>query len=118
MPNKFEPGHSPPDDKSDCKADTDDPVARMSDITLRKKKNADAQAAFRQRSSPRLPHHPSSLIASLFRRANYIATLEETGLLPPSLSIPPLMISRPSHLPRVRRPSAPGLLSRGPPRGR
>jgi hypothetical protein len=34
---------------------------RMSDIALRKKKNADAQAAFRA------------------RRANYIATLEETG---------------------------------------
>ena len=33
----------------------------MSDVALRKKKNADAQAAFRQ------------------RRANYIATLEETG---------------------------------------
>lgn len=49
MPNKLEPGHSPPDDKSDCKTDMDDPVARMSDIALRKKKNADAQAAFRQR---------------------------------------------------------------------
>jgi len=34
----------------------------MSDIAIRKKKNADAQAAFRA------------------RRANYIATLEETGL--------------------------------------
>jgi hypothetical protein len=33
----------------------------MSDVALRKKKNADAQAAFRA------------------RRANYIATLEETG---------------------------------------
>ncbi|KAJ3512440.1 hypothetical protein NLJ89_g3528 [Agrocybe chaxingu] len=37
-----------------------DPPARMSDVALRKKKNADAQAAFRA------------------RRANYIATLEET----------------------------------------
>ena len=36
----------------------------MSDVVLRKKKNADAQAAFRA------------------RRANYIATLEETGLSP------------------------------------
>lgn len=35
--------------------------SRMSDIAVRKKKNADAQAAFRA------------------RRANYIATLEETG---------------------------------------
>lgn len=34
----------------------------MSDVALRKKKNADAQAAFRA------------------RRANYIATLEETGM--------------------------------------
>lgn len=37
-----------------------DEQARLSDVALRKKKNADAQAAFRQ------------------RRANYIATLEET----------------------------------------
>ncbi|KAG8219825.1 hypothetical protein J3R82DRAFT_801 [Butyriboletus roseoflavus] len=60
MPNKLDLAHSPPDDKSECKADFDDSVARMTDIALRKKKNADAQAAFRQ------------------RRANYIATLEET----------------------------------------
>ncbi|KAG2159880.1 uncharacterized protein EDB93DRAFT_1324392 [Suillus bovinus] len=61
MPNRADPGHSPSDDKSDFKADLDDdPTAPMSDIALRKKKNADAQAAFRQ------------------RRANYIATLEET----------------------------------------
>ncbi|KIJ68431.1 hypothetical protein HYDPIDRAFT_81761 [Hydnomerulius pinastri MD-312] len=60
MPNRHEASHSPPDDKSDFKADLDDPALRMSDIALRKKKNADAQAAFRQ------------------RRANYIATLEET----------------------------------------
>ncbi|KAG6335276.1 hypothetical protein ID866_3805 [Astraeus odoratus] len=60
MPNRLEMSHSPPDDKSDLKADIDDPSSRMSDIALRKKKNADAQAAFRQ------------------RRANYIATLEET----------------------------------------
>jgi hypothetical protein len=39
----------------------DDSNSRLSDIALRKKKNADAQAAFRA------------------RRANYIATLEETG---------------------------------------
>ena len=38
-----------------------DNIPRMSDVALRKKKNADAQAAFRA------------------RRANYIATLEETG---------------------------------------
>ncbi|KAF8445956.1 hypothetical protein L210DRAFT_2945697 [Boletus edulis BED1] len=57
MLNKLE---SPPDDRSECKADIDDPIARITDIALRKKKNADAQAAFRQ------------------RRANYIATLEET----------------------------------------
>ena len=47
--------------------------SRMSDVAIRKKKNADAQAAFRA------------------RRANYIATLEETGstfLLPPPLSPP------------------------------
>ncbi|KAF9229303.1 hypothetical protein BS17DRAFT_771282 [Gyrodon lividus] len=60
MPNRLEAGHSPPDDHLECKADFDDPTSRMSDIALRKKKNADAQAAFRQ------------------RRANYIATLEET----------------------------------------
>ncbi|TFK41138.1 anaphase-promoting complex, cyclosome, subunit 4-domain-containing protein [Crucibulum laeve] len=41
-------------------AGSDDPTSRMSDVALRKKKNADAQAAFRA------------------RRANYIATLEET----------------------------------------
>ncbi|KAF5370219.1 hypothetical protein D9615_010062 [Tricholomella constricta] len=39
---------------------SDEPPSRMSDVALRKKKNADAQAAFRA------------------RRANYIATLEET----------------------------------------
>ncbi|KAH7911188.1 hypothetical protein BJ138DRAFT_1151219 [Hygrophoropsis aurantiaca] len=54
-------GQSPPDDNIDYKPDIDDPTSRMSsDVALRKKKNADAQAAFRQ------------------RRANYIATLEET----------------------------------------
>ncbi|XP_006454973.1 hypothetical protein AGABI2DRAFT_175940, partial [Agaricus bisporus var. bisporus H97] len=42
------------------KSTPDNPVSRLSDIALRKKKNADAQAAFRA------------------RRANYIATLEET----------------------------------------
>src|ERR1700722_9383293 len=40
---------------------SDDHTSRLSDLALRKKKNADAQAAFRA------------------RRANYIATLEETG---------------------------------------
>ena len=45
----------------DPKAGSDDSSARVSDAALRKKKNADAQAAFRA------------------RRANYIATLEETG---------------------------------------
>ena len=48
----------------DPKAGSDDSnAARISDAALRKKKNADAQAAFRA------------------RRANYIATLEETGPL-------------------------------------
>lgn len=42
----------------------DDLSSRISDTALRKKKNADAQAAFRA------------------RRANYIATLEETGWCP------------------------------------
>jgi hypothetical protein len=50
---------SPPSSYS--KASSEDPSYRMSDVALRKKKNADAQAAFRA------------------RRANYIATLEETG---------------------------------------
>ena len=61
---------------------------------------------------------PGSLIASLFRRANYIATLEETGPHPPYPPILPLTTSLSSHLARVRRPSTPGLLSRGPPGGR
>jgi hypothetical protein len=39
-----------------------DDAGHVSDAALRKKKNADAQAAFRA------------------RRANYISTLEETGL--------------------------------------
>ena len=53
----------------DPKAGSDDgAVARLSDAALRKKKNADAQAAFRA------------------RRANYIATLEETGAPKPSPS--------------------------------
>ncbi|CAA7265783.1 unnamed protein product [Cyclocybe aegerita] len=46
-----------------------DPAARMSDVALRKKKNADAQAAFRA------------------RRANYIATLEETAHIAPVTSL-------------------------------
>jgi hypothetical protein len=49
----------------------DDSSSRVSDTALRKKKNADAQAAFRA------------------RRANYIATLEETGLS----SVSPLSIT-------------------------
>ena len=49
MPNRLEMSHSPPDDKDDFKADMDDSSPRISDIALRKKKNADAQAAFRQR---------------------------------------------------------------------
>ena len=51
---KSNPSTSPKDSHGD------DPT-RVSDVALRKKKNADAQAAFRA------------------RRANYIATLEETG---------------------------------------
>ncbi|KAK2461901.1 hypothetical protein APHAL10511_006364 [Amanita phalloides] len=45
---------------SSTKSSPDDAVNKLSDVALRKKKNADAQAAFRA------------------RRANYIATLEET----------------------------------------
>jgi hypothetical protein len=49
----------------------DDLSSRVSDTALRKKKNADAQAAFRA------------------RRANYIATLEETGSCPlPFVDLP------------------------------
>lgn len=51
---KSNPNHDP------AKGPSDD-QARVNDIALRKKKNADAQAAFRA------------------RRTNYIATLEETG---------------------------------------
>jgi hypothetical protein len=46
-----------------AKPASDESTQRLSDVALRKKKNADAQAAFRA------------------RRANYIATLEETGRL-------------------------------------
>ncbi|EJC97281.1 uncharacterized protein FOMMEDRAFT_164124 [Fomitiporia mediterranea MF3/22] len=46
--------------KQPANAPAPDKLDKMSEITLRKKKNADAQAAFRA------------------RRANYIATLEET----------------------------------------
>ncbi|EJD01975.1 uncharacterized protein FOMMEDRAFT_157117 [Fomitiporia mediterranea MF3/22] len=46
--------------KQPANAPAPDKLDKMSKITLRKKKNADAQAAFRA------------------RRANYIATLEET----------------------------------------
>ncbi|KAL1761940.1 hypothetical protein FB107DRAFT_244746 [Schizophyllum commune] len=50
----------PPNAQAQAKPAQNDDDARKADIALRKKKNADAQAAFRQ------------------RRANYIATLEET----------------------------------------
>ena len=68
---------------------------KLSETALRKKKNADAQAAFRQ------------------RRANYIATLEETGAQQPigqgiELTAPH------SDQPRVGRPRAPGLVLRRP----
>ena len=49
MLSRLDTAHSPPDDKNDFKEDIDDASPRMSDIALRKKKNADAQAAFRQR---------------------------------------------------------------------
>ncbi|KDQ63736.1 hypothetical protein JAAARDRAFT_203134 [Jaapia argillacea MUCL 33604] len=58
MPKSI-PTQSPPN-SSYNKSASDDAAPRMSDVALRKKKNADAQAAFRA------------------RRANYIATLEET----------------------------------------
>lgn len=48
---------------------------RMSEAALRKKKNADAQAAFRA------------------RRANYIATLEETGAYPRLAATVPILIT-------------------------
>ncbi|KAF9489645.1 hypothetical protein BDN71DRAFT_1423534 [Pleurotus eryngii] len=51
---------SPPSSPTENKLQQDDNTSRLSDVALRKKKNADAQAAFRA------------------RRANYIATLEET----------------------------------------
>lgn len=50
-------------------SDDSTPNSRMSDVALRKKKNADAQAAFRA------------------RRANYIATLEETGSMISKISL-------------------------------
>ncbi|KAL6310000.1 hypothetical protein BKA93DRAFT_876490 [Sparassis latifolia] len=50
----------PSPSSTNSKAGSDDSASRMSEAALRKKKNADAQAAFRA------------------RRANYIATLEET----------------------------------------
>lgn len=50
------------------KASPDDNSSRLSEAALRKKKNADAQAAFRA------------------RRANYIATLEETGSTAPAFT--------------------------------
>lgn len=62
--------HSPPHSSSprpsngaQKMAAQDDKVDKVTEVALRKKKNADAQAAFRA------------------RRANYIATLEETGPL-------------------------------------
>jgi hypothetical protein len=60
---KSNPTLTPSNNISQSKPGFDDPTSRMSDVALRKKKNADAQAAFRA------------------RRANYIATLEETGLI-------------------------------------
>ncbi|KAH6917364.1 hypothetical protein BKA70DRAFT_332044 [Coprinopsis sp. MPI-PUGE-AT-0042] len=57
---KSNPSTSPSTQQSHPKSSGDDNGARLSDVALRKKKNADAQAAFRA------------------RRANYIATLEET----------------------------------------
>lgn len=51
----------PPSPSPPSKASPDDNGSRLSEAALRKKKNADAQAAFRA------------------RRANYIATLEQTG---------------------------------------
>ena len=50
-----------PNDPSPSKQQANGPDKQLNDVALRKKKNADAQAAFRA------------------RRANYIATLEETG---------------------------------------
>ena len=50
------------------------PGHKLSETALRKKKNADAQAAFRQ------------------RRANYIATLEETGAQQPIVRVIVLIV--------------------------
>ena len=61
MPNKSTTGHPLPAGHSHSVQGSSDSSNRMSDIAIRKKKNADAQAAFRA------------------RRANYIATLEDTG---------------------------------------
>jgi hypothetical protein len=61
MPNKSYTSQTLPDTNSQSAQGSSDSNSRMSDIAIRKKKNADAQAAFRA------------------RRANYIATLEETG---------------------------------------
>lgn len=59
MPNKSgQTSSSSPSHSAQVSSDSN---SRMSDVAIRKKKNADAQAAFRA------------------RRANYIATLEETG---------------------------------------
>ena len=73
----------------------DDSSSRVSDTALRKKKNADAQAAFRA------------------RRANYIATLEETGWSSLFLSCPlPLCPDfYQSYKSGGRSFTAPGLLS-------
>lgn len=57
LPSPMAPSHQP----ANGSPPKDDAAARLSDAAMRKKKNADAQAAFRA------------------RRANYIATLEETG---------------------------------------
>ena len=58
--------HSPTSNASKAGSDDNAPL----DAAERKKKNADAQAAFRA------------------RRANYIATLEETGMPGPLRSCP------------------------------
>lgn len=67
-----EGSHSPTSANSKAGSDDNSSTRMSSEAALRKKKNADAQAAFRQ------------------RRANYIATLEETGSTLVILSIYPV----------------------------
>jgi hypothetical protein len=73
---KSNPTSSP---KTHHKLGSDDSTSRMTDLALRKKKNADAQAAFRA------------------RRANYIATLEETGSIVSGLLQIPMTLIPCSH---------------------